>query len=309
MMTITPETESAPSPASPGGGAGGFFKRLFLAFIKVTLLFLVLAGLVIGAWFIFVELNRSFDSVIVRIDRNTRRIEDSEAEIDALLEQNYARQVQIGNLEADLASREQEIAALEEELGVSREQQGIALAEVGADTEALAGRADALGDETALLAAGLVALQEDLIVNSQQIDQLGGTVDGLSVSLTALDNRSTELQTQIDDLAAEELAGWRRAVALFRAWEMIGRARLRLLENDLGLAATDIELAATAIDDLLADDADQPSDNLIAIRERLVLAAASLPEQPAVAARDLETAWEALDTIITEAVITRTNGE
>ena len=101
---------------------------------------------------------------------------------------------------------------------------------------------------------------------------------------------------------AEELAGWRRAVALFRAWEMIGRARLRLLENNLGLAATDIELAIVALDDLIEGESDQPSEDLIPIRERLVLAGVSLPDQPAATARDLETAWEALDAIVAEAV-------
>lgn len=285
-----------------GGGVGGFLKRLFLAFVKVALALLVVAALAIGAWLIFLEINRSFDSVVTRIDRNTRRIEESEAIIDSLEEENYAQQVQVAELEAAVATRESEISALEEELQADLSQQGTRLAAVEEDAASLATQAGSLGDETSALSAGLVALQEDLNANGQQIDELGGTVDGLSEALAALDSRSAELEGELDDLAAEELAGWRRAVALFRAWQMIGRARLRLLENNLGLAASDIELAIVALDDLLEDEADQPAEDLTAIRERLVLAGASLPDQPQVAGRDLETAWEALDVVVSAAV-------
>lgn len=304
---------SEPSPVEPEprstNGAGGFLKRLLFAFLKVAFALLVIAGLAFGAWLIFIEINRSFDSVITRIDRNTRRIEETEAEIDGLQEQNFAQQVQVAELEAALATREAEIVALEEELTAGLDQQGQRLAGVEEEAATLTGRADTLGSDTAVLGAGLAALQDDLNANGQQIDVLGGEIDGLSQALTDLDSRAAELQGQVDDLATEELAGWRQAVALFRAWQTIGRARLRLLENNLGLAATDIELAIVAIDDLPEDDPDQPAEDLVAIRERLVLAGASLPDQPLVASRDLETAWEALDALVAQAVAGGSNGE
>ncbi len=291
---------TGPDPDRSGGG--DFLKRLLLAFVKVALGLAIIAGIAFGAWLLFVEINRSFDSVITRIERNTRRIEETETEIDALQEQNYARGVQVTKLEAVVATREAEITTLEEELGASMDQQGARIAGVEDEAAALTGRADALNSETANLSAGLVALQEDLNNNGQQIDQLGGAVDGLSEALATLDNRAAELQNQVEQLASEDLAGWRRVVALFRAWEMIGRARLRLLENDYGLATVDIELAIAAIDDLMEADSGQPAEDLVAIRERLLLATTSLPDQPLVAGRDLETAWEALDAIVAEAV-------
>ncbi|MGD8583977.1 MAG: hypothetical protein PVJ75_01375 [Chloroflexota bacterium] len=301
-LAVTDDDPVLASSDADGSGGGRFLKRLFLAFVKVALGLLILAVLAFGAWLLFIEINRSFDSVITRIERNTRRIEGTETEIDALQEQNYARGVQVAELEAVVATREAEITALKEELKASLDQQGERLTGVEEDAAALAGRADALGSETATLGAGLVALQEDLNNNVQQIDQLGGVVDGLSEALAALDNRSAELQSQVEQLATEDLAGWRRAVTLFRAWEMIGRARLRLLENDYGLATADIELAIAAVDDLLAVDTDQPAEDLVAVRERLLLATTSLPDQPLVAGRDLETAWEALDAIMAGAV-------
>lgn len=312
MTTNAPENEAlvvasdgpslASSRAGRSSGGGGFLKRLFLAFIKIALALLIIAALAFGAWLLFIEINRSFDSVITRIDRNTRRIEETEAVIDELQEQNYARQVQVANLEAAVVAREAEISALEEELGAALDQQGQRLASLEEEAVTLAGRADALGSETSILGAGLVALQEDLNNNGQQIDQLGGAVDGLTEALAALDTRSADLQSQTEQLASEDLAGWRRVVALFRAWEMIGRARLRLLEGNFGLATADIELAIAAIDDLLEADPEQPAEDLVAIRERLLLATTSLPDQPLVAGRDLETAWEALDAIVAEAV-------
>ena len=318
MTTSTPETNDTPDTAG-SGSAGDFLTRLILALLKVGLALLILAGLAVGAWFIFRELDRSFDSVIVRIERNTRRIEESETEISTLEEQNFARQVQAADLEAALAEREQEIAALEEELGADLSRQEEILAGLEEEATILAGRADALGDETAALGDGLLALQEDLNANGQQIDQLGGTMDGLFVELAALDDRSAGLQDQVDELAAEDLAGWRRAVALFRVWEMIGRARLRLVEGNAGLAAADVALALAAVDDLSAGDLtaitpdqvgndqgpaepDPFAEDLLTLRERLVLAAANLPDQPIVAGRDLETAWETLDAIISNAL-------
>jgi uncharacterized protein YoxC len=311
MTTDLPEEEAIvaadddpimTSPDPDRSGGGNFLKRFLLAFVKVALGLAIIAGIAFGAWLLFVEINRSFDSVITRIERNTRRIEETETEIDALQEQNYARGVQVTKLEAVVATREAEITGLEEELGASMDQQGTRIAGVENEAAALTGRADALSSETATLSAGLAALQEDLNNNGQQIDQLGGAVDGLSETLATLDNRAAELQDQVEQLASEDLAGWRRAVALFRAWEMIGRARLRLLENDYGLASADIELAIAAIDDLMEADSGQPAEDLVAIRERLLLATTSLPDQPLVAGRDLETAWEALDAIVAEAL-------
>jgi phage shock protein A len=294
--------ETSPARTDSAGSGDGFVKRLFLAFVKVILALLIIAGLAFGAWLIVRELDRSFDAVIDRVDRNTRRIEEAEATLDTLEEQNFAAGIKIADLEAAVATREQEIANLKEELGAGLEQQGRALADVETETETLTGRADDLDGQAALLAEGLAALQNDLNANSQQIDQVGGTVDGLLADFTALDNRAADLQSQVDDLAAEELAGWRRAVALFRVWDIIGRARLRLLENNLGLAAADIEQAIAAIDDLVGGDSDQLPEDLVAIRERLLLASISLPDQPTATARDLETAWEAVDAMVADAV-------
>jgi uncharacterized protein YoxC len=304
MTTDPPEDDAIMVTDDDPGRAGGsaFLRRLFLAFVKVGLGLLIIAALAVAAWLLYIEINRSFDSVITRIERNTRRIEDTEAEIDSLKEQNYAQGVQVTELEALVSTREAEINTLKEDLGASLAQQGERLAGLEEEATVLSAQAEALGGETATLGAGLVALQEDLNNNGQQIDQLGGAVDGLSEALAALDNRAAEVQSQVEQLASEDLAGWRRAVALFRAWEMIGRARLRLLESDYGLATADIERAIAAVDDLLAAEGDQPAEDLVAIRERLLLATTSLPDQPLVAGRDLETAWEALDTIVAAAV-------
>ena len=121
MTNSTPETDDALDSTS-SGGAGDFLKRLILALLKVSLVLLILVGLAIGAWLIFLELDRSFDSVIVRIERNTRRIEESETGISALEEQNFAQRVQVADLEAALAAREQEIANLEEGLSSDLDQ-------------------------------------------------------------------------------------------------------------------------------------------------------------------------------------------
>ena len=72
----------------------------------------------------------------------------------------------------------------------------------------LTGRADALDGEAAILGAGLVALQEDLNNNGQQIDQLGGAVDGLSDALAALDGRGMITPGDVDYWPAAESLQW-----------------------------------------------------------------------------------------------------
>ena len=63
----------------------GFLKRLLLAFIKLTIFFIVLAVLAVGGWLIYQEIDRSFGSVTQRMEINARRIEESNQLIDTLL--------------------------------------------------------------------------------------------------------------------------------------------------------------------------------------------------------------------------------
>ena len=91
-----------------------------------------------------------------------------------------------------------------------------------------------------------------------------------------------------------------QTLMLFRAWELVARARLRLLENNPGLAQTDV----TKADDMLQliililpEDSPE-TDSLQTVQTRLALAADNLDLDAELAGTDLETAWDELDKIL-----------
>jgi len=90
----------------------------------------------------------------------------------------------------------------------------------------------------------------------------------------------------------------RQVLTLFRVWELISRARLRLLEDNFGLARADTEQALRTMDFLLAA-APEEAETWQRIQARLELALAALPDDPDMAAGDLESAWDALDELLT----------
>jgi hypothetical protein len=104
--------------------------------------------------------------------------------------------------------------------------------------------------------------------------------------------------TAVTTEATDQVAQMGQALSLFRAWEMVYRARLRLLEQNFGLAAEDVATAQALVAALAAADGAAETESLAEVQERLELAADNLPNDPDTAERDLETAWEMLDAIL-----------
>jgi hypothetical protein len=108
-------------------------------------------------------------------------------------------------------------------------------------------------------------------------------------------------ETLEDPLAAtEDVEALRQTLALFRVWELVARARLRLLEDNPGLALADVQAAQAAVETILETAVEETVASLTPVQQRLDLAAASLPDDPLTAGRDLETAWESLDVYLGE---------
>ena len=98
-----------------------------------------------------------------------------------------------------------------------------------------------------------------------------------------------------------ELSETDRVLILFRMWELISRARFRLLENNIGLASEDIEAAIRTVDLLLALQPE--AESMQKVQARLLLAFGNLPDSPDLATSDLEIAWDELDAIFAEQVL------
>ena len=302
-------SENLPSSDQPGAARRftGFLYRLLRAALIVLLFIGLMGGVAWGGLWLYQtissEISRSAESVTTRFEAQESRIDTLRREIDGLLAvaPDQDRQVrelqrQVGSLEsslnrltADATQKGELLAALESAL---------------ADNQATDARA---AENIAELAEALAALQTDFNLSTSQLDALGGELDGqasqvaeiqaaLATAVAAAEAASA--QAEESATAVTEMA---RSLILFHAWELVARARLHLLGDNAGLAADDVSTAqqtiATLQTQLLAED-EALADSLETVQTRLQLAAANLPGAPELAARDLESVWDALDRLL-----------
>ncbi|MCA9932398.1 MAG: hypothetical protein H6662_13100 [Ardenticatenaceae bacterium] len=267
-------------------------KTVFVTFLLLIVI-LALAG---GGYWGVLELQRSFDSVNTQIGANTQAVELLRSDVNGLMGNSPEQQQQLTALQSDLDALNGRLTDLDTRLA----EQDTAVADLTAANEELIAR-------TATLEDGLVAMQGDLITNTTQLDTLGGDVDAVRADVTTLDNHVTNLEQVVVTAATQAsvaidssqvvtltVDNMQETLILFRAWEIVTRARLRLLENNAGLAATDAQLAVQILTTLAIND-DNP---LTAVQTRLEQALANLPGNPSGAAQDLERAWDELDRVL-----------
>lgn len=281
----------------------GFGKRFWRALIRLLALvtFLVLlGGIAAAAYFGSIELQRSFNSVYARIEANEQTAALLRSDVNDLM----------GNEEQlrTVADMQATITALEAQLEAGQSALTTDLAAQGETLTALADTVDTAianaGSDISMINEGLTALQSDITENGSRIDALGGELDALSASVATLDGDVSAVTVEQEammaaaaETAVADLSELQRALSLFRVSELIARARLRLLENNAGLAQTDVETAVATLDALIAASAPEAAAALETVQARLALAFVALPDSPDSALTDLETAWNDLDQI------------
>lgn len=168
--------------------------------------------------------------------------------------------------------------------------------EARADRAALDARLAEIEGQLAQQTEALAGLQSDVTLHGSRLNSLAG-----------LPNRLASLETDADDLAAQvtaleaDLADAEsptqqlgRRLEMIRALETLTRARLWLNQDNLGLAADDMQEASDILRQVAADAPDQEAAALDMIIDRLGLAIGNLPDSPVVASDDLEIAWRQL---------------
>ncbi len=260
-------------PTLPRPSFGERLATAFIHFVRalVRLLFVVLlaVGIGAGAYFGLPALYRTY---VQPVEDNAARIAELQARLDVLEAQNTHQQEAFSTRLDDLERRADAFQATVDDL-----QSRLAAAETALQT--------AQQDQADLLAQ-LDALQ-------QQVDDLAGTVAQLGQdvldnqrTLADLDSRWTALDTP--------LAALRREVALSRVMARLTRARVFLAHNNLGLAADEIAAALADLDAMRPTVADYQQAAFQAIVDRLQTAQGNLPDQPVLAAEDLDAAWHLL---------------
>lgn len=302
------EGNSTPADSGPGFGRrlGRSLYRILRAFIISMLVIAVLVGVAWGVLWLYQvisgEVDRSAASVATRFSAQESRIDILRREVDTLLSANPGQEERLN----ELNSRFTELDARLENLAGDIDQQSQLLDVLDASMAVTLENDAASAQNITDLGAALTALQTDFNVSTGQIDALGGELDALagevdqtqsgleSVETTAV---SAADQATLSQTAVSEMA---QSLALFRAWELVARARLRLLESNFGLAAADVDEALQTITAVVSSlPAESPhTPALEIVQTRLSLAAGNLPANPDQSALDLESAWDELDTIL-----------
>ncbi|MGH2619445.1 MAG: hypothetical protein ACRDHG_02585 [Anaerolineales bacterium] len=165
-----------------------------------------------------------------------------------------------------------------------------AVRQLGAPTRENAARIVVLEAQLAEAESRLDEQQRSAADVQAMLDDQGGEQDRLASQLTTLTDQLEQLNTRIE--ADPPAADLQRDLQLTQAMLSLVRARLWLVENNLGLAIAEIERARELLQPLA--DAQPGADNFEAAIERLDFALIELNTRPLVAADDIEIAWKLL---------------
>jgi hypothetical protein len=233
------------------------FGRRFLRFLlRLFVVIIIGAALGIGAYYGIPALYRDF---IEPIQSNSDRI--------AALEESVARvQVDFREKNAMLVSN---LAGVEGEIAQQRED----LSELTVGEEGLFSRVTDI--EQAL---------EDSQLLPNRIEDLEESQRALAIRFDAFEESIGDREVPYERLAAQ--------LQLLRVMELVTRARLWMMQSNLGEASEDLTLAKDALENLEIEDGDEETLMLIVDRLDQVLLEISL--NPIIAADDLEIVWQYL---------------
>ncbi len=177
-------------------------------------------------------------------------------------------------------------------------EQALAQVEANAaqDREQWTGRLADVEARQAVQAESLAALQADLAHQQSGLEALSDLPDHVDRLAASLDETSTQVAALEATLTSADAPTQRlgRVLQMVRAMELLTRARLWLIQNNLGLTADDVRSARTLLSDTAAAAPEAEAATLTPIIERLDLALQDLQTAPVVAANDIEIAWQLL---------------
>lgn len=278
----------------------GFMRRFLRALFKTLLALVIIAVLAVAGWFIFQELRRSFEVVNSRMDRQADQFASLQNQLETQAAQLQTVQTTVTGLDENLAGNLDELQVV---VNDNKSDQDEVLSALTNEVDGLTSETETMSQTIATLNDGKAALEEGVAGLSSDLDAQGGEFDMLRADFEALQSSEAGLAENVAtfeaELAAADPAGLRQAVLVFRLWEIVTRARLRLVEHNLGLAGDDVQLALAALSILQADSPELLVEPLQQIEERLLMATENLPDAPITAANDLDVAWQDLDSLLT----------
>jgi chromosome segregation ATPase len=253
---MSEEHETVASNETKGIGNG--FRRAFWWVIR--LLVVIIFGIGVGAG-VYYGIPALYRGIIEPTRRNTQHIADLEEAIaqmqDASRKQLEGSDDRLADVEGKLAQQAEEMATLQAEMATLEEEQSDLATEIN-----VLGR---LADQVESLAI--------------EFEETVARVDGVEMILETSGVPAQQLEYRLQ---------------LIRSMTILTRARLWLVQDNLGTAAEDIEDARAVLLDALRDAMVEDVETLEPIVRRLDLALDDIRVSPSVAADELEIAWKLL---------------
>lgn len=229
--------------------------RLLGFFVRLFFVILVGAAIGVGAYYGLPALYKDF---IQPIQTNTQRVAALESNLASVQvdfrEKQATLSKDISNVEGEVASQREGIAAL----NAQSDGWEIQLDEIKTEVDRLQSLTDRVQD-----------LEDRLDVLSERLDML-------------------ELAIEVEDTPIEQI---QEQIQLLRVMELVTRARMWIIQDNLGKATEDLTIAKEALDSL---DAALDDGSLTPIVERLDQILFEIPLSPVIAADDLEIVWKLL---------------
>ena len=282
-------------PRSAGRRLWWIIRTTILIFVFVVLVAAVLGGLGYAGYLGVQEIQRSDNSLARRIEANEQNLDSLRELVNSeFAEGNPEQQVQINELESELAALDTQLETL----------QTTFLQDTSMQTEQIdtldAGLATAVADNSDLAAElgsvqdALVALQNDLNGSSSRIDDLGGDLDSLQLQLSAL----TELTSETAAARDSEAADLQQSLTLLQLWGLMTNARLYLIDGNVEFAETAVSQAIPLANNLTAEPDTLVDAALQRLQTRLALAADGFATDLPMVAQDLEAASRELNLLM-----------
>lgn len=213
-------------------------------------------------------------------------------DIGAQIHQLETKQVQLQNRIDERLSQFSERLT---ELQSQQAQVGEAISEIQIDVQDL----DAVREEQSIILERLEDLEATFDELDTAIDELETTDEGFSQAIIQNSENTALLQITMavteesaDKEDGEVLSILKREVQVLHAMELLNRARLYLVQNNLGFAEQDLQFARQVLLRLYADAPAYQQEAVSGWIRRLDLVIANLPELPVLASVDLEIVWQ-----------------
>jgi chromosome segregation ATPase len=243
------------------------------------------------------------------VEQLTQQQDDLQSRVDELEVQSDARKLALDGLQERLTTLETSLADTTldlDEAYVELELLQTALADAQLAWDAIQVALETLQTAQDTAQVDLDALRLDLETLHAGLTTIKSALETIQGNLTAMQTGVADLSGQVDEYSLDvaalraELSGEKSPAALLRdlqvvkAMELLTRARLVLVQNNLGLAQFDIQAGRRILLDLQTEVPAHQSEQIARIVARLDAALDNLPAAPVAAADELEGAWQLL---------------